>query len=362
VLLMITSAIAPYCYDVSVIVGLPTNLSHRFRYRGKWVKLDRNIETVVGEEALIILRVQDTGDLIPVRFVLIENVRRIGDISFIEFHTLELCSVKTIHRASELVNKALRTRGYANIAGQDLESLVLELEPRDAQELENLKTDNEDEQWAEVVRKLGTLDCFRDFSFLRVLDMRDARGKTAPMKRGESGQYSFSLDPDRVYFLNVMQHVPWKIEETERIEKSYDVELDAETDEIVVLRKIQRVVGKYDLLRFIFKTPLAYETKHTYLELNNKQGVPLSEFSLPVLFLPLFIHLSGWRRRLIWVRRFAAVIASLGIIASAPLSRLLCIPTEWIWLVSLLVLVVSTNKADEFASAIVGDIQRSQLR
>jgi hypothetical protein len=359
---MITNAIAPYCYDVSVIAGLPTNLSHRFRYRERWIKLDRDIKTTTGDEALIILRVQETGELIPVRFVRIEEILRVGDISFIEFRMRELCTMKAIDQASEHINSALRIKGYVNKPGASLDSLVLELEQSGASVLEKLRVDDEDENWAEMAKKLGTLSCFKDFSFLKVLDIRDVQGKVARITVDETGRYSFSLDPGRVYFLDVMQHVPWQIEETERIEKPYDVELNAETEELEVLRKIQRVVGKYDLLRFIFKTSVAYETRHTYLELNNKQGTISSEFSPPVVFLPLRVRLSGWRRRVLWLRRVAAVVASLGIIASGFLSHHMGIPVDWIWLVCLLALVLATNKVDDFVSATVKDVVGARIK
>jgi hypothetical protein len=76
---LVTNSIAPYCYDIHQLVGLPVNLNHRFRYSDPWINLPNGIKSIVGKEALIVLRDFNTGNFIPLRFVVIKEVVKIGD-------------------------------------------------------------------------------------------------------------------------------------------------------------------------------------------------------------------------------------------------------------------------------------------
>ena len=86
---------------------------------------------------------------------------------------------------------------------------------------------------------------------------------------------------------------------SEAIVEPYEVELKTETGEILILRGLQRVVGKYDLLRFIFKTASGETRRQTFIEIESKQGGEAGKYGLRRLFLPVRIELPLWRK---WLR------------------------------------------------------------
>jgi hypothetical protein len=177
------------------------------------------------------------------------------------------------------------------------------------------------------------------------------------VKKDEIGKFSFVLKPGQMYFLDVMQHIPSDIDKTECIESPYDVELKAETDEVTILRKIQRVVGKYDLLRFIFKAPSGYASKHTFLEVENKQSGEFAKFGLPALFLPLLIQPPKWVRIMRLIRIGLSVLAAVVLFLSDTLSSALfsvtIIEPDWIRAIALFVLILASGTWDDVVKDLV---------
>ncbi|MGE5303674.1 MAG: hypothetical protein ACM3TN_10125 [Alphaproteobacteria bacterium] len=120
-----------------------------------------------------------------------------------------------------------------------------------------------------------------------------------------------------------------------------------------LLRKVQRVVEKYDLLQFIFKTPRGYEGKNTFLELENRQGGQIGKYGLPALFFPLRIAPPRWMTILKWVRYSIAGAAVLATMASEPLARYFLIGADVVRGLALLLLVSTTQRWDEFVGSFV---------
>lgn len=351
---MITNTIVPYCYDIAHILGLPFWLSHRFRYRARWIKLPYDVTGIKNRDGLIVLRNFRTGDLIPIRYVRIQNVLTVGDINYVEFQLRNYFPVRSTQRAREEIAQALRKDGFENKGGEGLECLVFDVPWQ--REIE------ENENWDGILREIGGIHCYKDFGFLKVLHAREFNGRFAHVTQDETGNYSLALKPDTLYFLNVLQHVPWEIDKKESIDVLYDVELKAETDEVIVLRKIQRVVGKYDLLRFIFKTPSGYSTKHTFLEIENKQGGEVAKYGLPALFLPIRVQPPRWMKVVLYLRITLAVFAVFAVVGSEPLARKLGIGADWIRTLSLLVLVLATKKWDEAVVGVVKETKEARLK
>jgi len=346
-IVMITNTIPPYCYDIAYVLGLPANFSHRFRYHAKWMRLSCNVSDIKRQPALIVLRNEVTAGLTPVRYAQIEDVLPVGDINYIEFRLQCYFPVARIDSASTYLNNALETKGFVNKQGADLDCLVLEVDSGDLGDAGKEEKLNSHQMWSNLLGVIGQFNCYKDFSFLKVLHVRDSKGDNASAVPDETGKYSFALKPSHVYYLDLIQHIPWEMDKTESIETPYDVELKSETAEVAILRKIQRVVGKYDLLRFIFKTAPGESTKHTFVEVESKQGGELAKYGLPTLFLPLRIEAPQWMKAVVWIRRSLSVLAVVVIVVSNPLARWLGAEAEWVRDLALLLLVLSTGKWEE---------------
>lgn len=361
-IVMITNTIVPYCYDIAHVIGLPAHLSHRFRYLARWIKLDSKPIEMKGRDALIVLRNFATGELIPVRYVGVEDVLTVGEINYIEFRLAEYFTTTKGCIVSEKIKEQLVRKGFQNEAGKELECLVLEVRGKEIELSETEKTGKEHEKWSQILKGIGQLDCYKEFGFLKVHQLLDSTGTAAQTSQDETGKYSFALKPSCLYFLDIIQHVPWEIDKQESIETPYDVELKAEKDEVVILRKIQRVVGKYDLLRFIFKTPGGYTAKHTFLEVENKQGGESAKYGLPALFLPLVIRPPMWMRVLLTCKIVLGGIAVIAVIGSEVIAPLFSLGADWVRTIALLVLVMASGKWDEFVLAFVKEAKEARVK
>jgi hypothetical protein len=360
-IVMVTNTIVPYCFDIVHIIGLPHNFSHRFRYRERWIKLPYETKKIKEQEGIIVLRNFETGDFIPTRYIRIENVLSVGDINYIEFRVGEYFPVRWRKIVSDRIKQTLKEGDYANEGGKPLECLLFETDADFIAEAMKKTAGDEQQKWGEILTEIGGLHCYKDFSFLKILHIRDSKERTAIAEEDETGKYSYALDPANLYFLDVIQHIPWGIDSSESIEAPYDVELKTETDEVVVLRKIQRVVGKYDLLRFIFKTTAGYSEKSTFLEVDNKQGGELAQYGLPALFLPVRIKPPGWMKAIFWGKIGLGALAVVTVIASAPLARMLSIGADWIRTIALLFLVFVSGKWEDLFVAFVKETKAERL-
>lgn len=353
VIILITNTIIPYCYDMANILGLPNNFSHRFRYRNTWIEFPERISSMIGQNGLVVLRNFDTGDLIPVRFILIEEVITAGDINYIEFQLHDYFPIKKKAIISQKIIEILTNKGFENKGGQSLKYLVWEIDNKLLGEFDEPEEEQSLERWSSILQEVGHLSSFKDFGFLKIFRLRDSKGSQIFVKKDETGKYSFLLKPNQLLFLDVIQDIPWDIEKKESIDSPYDVELKAETDEVTILRKIQRVVGKYDLLRFIFKTPSGYSSKHTFLEVENKQSGEVVKYGLPSLFLPIRIQPSKWMQFIRYTKISIQGIAAIAVVFSECLSSMLDIKAGWITAFALLILISVSNIWDDVMKEVV---------
>ena len=345
-IVLITNSLMPYCFDVAHVLGLPFNLSHRFRYRERWISATGDLSK---STALVVLRNFSDGQLIPLRYVQISHVRNMGGMAYLDFRVQGFPSASTAARLSERLYRAISDRGYDNRGGAPLNALVV-----DVPEIDRLCGTTGDQvddvvRWNEVLAEIGGIDSYKDYSFLKILRIEDAAGKRAHVVKDTSTKYAYALSPGTLYYLDVAQHVPWQVDTTERIEIPYDVELVAESDDVILLRKVQRVVGKYDLLRFIFKTPRAYASRHTFLEITDRQAGPGAQFRLPTLFLPVHVRPTKRMRAIAWGRRVLEVL-SVGTFAAAG-----SLPWDpnLVRALSLLVLVIASKRWEDTVQAFV---------
>ena len=339
---MMTSTISPYCFDIPHVLGLPTGISHRFRYREKWIEPE--LTDIEGSDALIILKHVDAAQkqtLIPICIVEIEGVITDIDITLFEF------------QFKSYVDPATCLSNLQAPAGKLVFNEDITANPKDGME--------DSEHLNILLQALGKLECYKDFSFLRVLSVYDSkRRKVLPEKNG-AGKFVYKFHPGNLYFLDVMQYIPWEIERTECITKSYNVELKTEENAIQLLRKVQRVVGKYDVLRFIFKIPNKYTTQSTYLELVDNQTEGAGN-RLPSLFLPVEVDLTR-RMKIDAVLSFLLSLVAIYIIASPKtMEELSGFKADYWRAVATLFLILSTNSWNELFSSIVKEKGKSWLQ
>ncbi len=367
VVVMITNTIVPYCYDIGHVLGLPKGFSHRFRYRERWMKLAGDIRDIRGKDGIVTLRRQETGVLIPVRRVRFQDVVSIGDIHYIEFEVGDYLDERTRDEAARKMGQKIGEKGFENARGADLECLVFEIDGLSEEKTAVLEAETY-VRWMAILREIGRFDCYKDFGFLRVLGVRDSEGVPAAAGRDETGKCSYRLKPGGLYFLDVVQHIPWEIEKTEAIGEPYEAELKAETGEIVILRGLQRVVGKYDLLRFIFKTASGETRRQTFIEIESKQGGEAGKYGLRRLFLPVRIELARWKKWFRVVRIFVAIAAIFAAIGADLLVRLVKTwagvgaDAELVRASALVVLVLVSGKFDEMVKEFVKEAKTVKLK
>jgi hypothetical protein len=250
--------------------------------------------------------------------------------------------------------------------GAELECLVFTIDglPRDKVEVLDVESYR---RWTAILREMGKLDCYRDFGFLRVLGVRDSEGAPAAASRDETGRHSYRLKPGGLYFLDVIQHIPWEIEKTEAIGEPYEAELKAETGEIAILRGLQRVVGKYDLLRFIFKTASGETRRQTFIEVESKQGGEAGRYGLRSVFLPVRIELP-WLKK--WMRTGRVVVGVCAILAALGPDLIVSMlqatagtkpDAELVRAIALVVLVLVSGKFDEMVTELVKETKTIRL-
>lgn len=350
-----TNSIIPYCYDIGHILGLPTDLSHRFRYRARWIEDTENISNFKGEEGLIVLRNFATGDLIPVRFISVEDVIKAGDVYYIEFQLRGYFSIDQKNEIADRIIKILKEKGIENKGNEQLECLVIKIENLKLGDTVKQIDEDNIERWSDLLKEIGSLNCFRDFSFLKILRLRDYSEAQINVGKNSAERNSFILKPGQAYYLDVIQHIPWEIDKNESIEHPYNVILKTETDEVTILRKVQRVVGKYDLLRFIFKTPSGYMEKHTYLELESDLDIEVSKYGLPALFIPICIQPTTMMNVIRKLQVSISVISIIVVFLSGKLSCYFQVEPDWIRTVALLILVLASKQWTELVKEFVKD-------
>jgi hypothetical protein len=250
-------------------------------------------------------------------------------------------------RISQNINDILISGGFDNTEKQPLECLVFEMDNNIFGDIDRKINAHKLTMWSSTLNAIGELECYKGFGFLKILHIRSSNESLALIEEDETKKCSYVLKPGTLYFLDVIQYVPWEIEKEESIESPYDVELKSESDEITLLRKLQRVVGKYDLLRFIFKTPSGYVAKNTFLEVENKQGGEKAKYGLPALFLPIRIQPPPVMR-LLYVLRIILVALAIGVVfASKQLAKISIFEADFIRTLALVALVLLSMKWDD---------------
>ena len=287
---LITNTIRPYCFDVPRLMALPDQFEYRFRYRERWLQRGLQGTGMQGRAAVIVMRDFDTSGFHAIRLARITKVEEYGEIKHIVFAVCEYPSKHWRDEVVHILQQTLKAIHETNVGGRDLSPLVLELDASFPDSTDR----NDSEQakhWDDVVSSLGGLECFKDYSFFRVLGVKDSKKRETPTASYEGrGGRAFKLSPAKSYDLQVLQKLPWRLSENESISNPFEVKLTTTGSALALVRDSETVVGKYDVLSFLFRTSETKIEQNTHLEIAAPQpgtgGVDAPHVWLGVLITP----------------------------------------------------------------------------
>lgn len=98
----------------------------------------------------------------------------------------------------------------------------------------------------------------------------------------------------------VTEYMPSQISTSEAIKEPFNVEIKTPTD-FSVIRSVQRVVGKYDELRFVFRVPEEYAGKTTEISIISQQPGKAEKYGILELPLPLKITSLRWKNLIVFL-------------------------------------------------------------
>jgi hypothetical protein len=122
-----------------------------------------------GQDGLIVLRNFDTGDLIPIRFITIEEILTAGDINYIEFRLHDYFPIGKKLTASKIITQLLKDRGFINKENLELGCLVFNINKELLGSFTKEQEQGNLERWSGLLREIGDLKNFKNFGFLKIL-------------------------------------------------------------------------------------------------------------------------------------------------------------------------------------------------
>ena len=300
-LVFVPNTYRSYGYEIVNVLALPNNFKFRFRFKKDAVhsNITQNVQ-LNGEncydhkEGYILLRDHSTGKLYPIRrFVLLE-LQPLGPIYYftVELKNLVFMPPEEHSRRSHLAeirkNVAkdhIKFRGSTN-NNKNVTPLVFLSKMRpDADNLTEQSSSQvwDADLWMTIVSTIGKeIDYYKNIQFFAISaialynDFSRSRKKIKPGVKNHSWQ----LKGGRTYEMDVVQFVPRNTvddpasttgqsgdtrcqspQTTRDIGASRDVCIRADDSVVEVVRGVQRPLGKYDVMTFIYRVKsLPYRT------------------------------------------------------------------------------------------------------
>lgn len=344
---LVTNSIVPYCYDVAKLLALPTGLPYRFRYLKKWLSSNFPVGQLKGRDAVIVLRIFDTAQLIPVRFAKIMDVLVFGEIVHIEFFVEKYVAVEESGVVVKGMENALAGIQVQNIKKQDLAPLVFSIGNNRKRNESNKLCESENTDWDRIVSELGTLEAFSNYSFFKILSIKDSKGSEVSFVDDEvRGKKAYSVRPVKLYFVELLQKMPWNIDKSESIAKEFVVKLSCYDDGVTVKQAYQKVVGKYDLLRFSFRSALTHTKRYSSLFLDIPQTEP-PHLDESIAYLPLVLTPGSRERCFRWIKIICGIMGIIGMGGADEVAQLIGWTPNIARAASIFLIVVATGKWEE---------------
>jgi hypothetical protein len=277
----------PYCYDVNSILALPAGFRYRNRFRKTWVEgnLHGHIDTMVGSDVLIILRVQEKNSLIPVRWGKIKEAQQVGSIYYFEYLLDDLVEYSSdpdersaeIARATQLFadnhvwlpgtagEMLLKPSVFRSTVGSQIRSASI----------------SDPTAWGNTVDAVTSAQIYEKAEFLDVLGLFDLKGRRSPVK-----DEHYTIHPNTVYQLRVFQYIP--VPGVPPVVTPHNINVATFTDHFVQLRPRQRAVGLYDELIFVLKSRRLPPKERSAIEITHDPAPEGSGSYAPgTLYLPV---------------------------------------------------------------------------
>ena len=323
----IINSIIPYKFDVNQIVALRTGLTYRNRWKSQWVEpaLSNNISELKSKEVLLVLRDWKKDRLIPLRWGTIYLATKIGDVFYFEYQLGDLVKYDSDEDARSKQIDAINRKfvqlhsGIARAIDGPIKPSVFMSQIH--MQLEH-SLDTDLDAWGNLVSALGDVEAFNGIEFIKIIDIKHLDERAIIKGR------AFELYANSTYELSVFQTIP----KTEESPPPHDIELKVLDSQVAVLRGKQRAVGRYDVLRFIFRIKdIAGETGIMEL-VHSDEARALPSIAIPINIIP--------RAKFI---RYAAVVLTLIFSLSPDLFGALTLNTELVRAIALIMFVITVN-------------------
>jgi hypothetical protein len=303
-LCFIIHAYKPYCFDLNDILALPAGFRYRNRFDVQWVEptLRDRLSECIGRSVLLTLRDASNNRLVPVRWGHIITAERYGKISFFEYVLGELVDYGNDENV-QVQQIVSYTRKFSDnhswlpgVANQGLGSTEPSVFTTSVGFAMPKVDASSPQAWGNAVSAVATAPIYHKVEFLKVMGIYDLDGARAEIK-----DEAFSLAPDVVYNVQVIQFVPAPGPPGQDAIAPHPIELTTFRDHIIALRPKQQAVGKYDRLTFTIRVGSLRSRERTAVEIPHSPDAAIGGTHLTSLYLPVKIRQSEVRRALVAV-------------------------------------------------------------
>jgi hypothetical protein len=300
--LIIVNNIPPYSHEIVNIQALPPGFVVRFRYQKKYVPtLWGNTNALKNKQGCIVVRNRSNTDLIPIRSIIIKDVRVYGDVVYVSVVLKDISPVPNDdvkayefkNKFDTLIKEAIKP--YKDAPDYDLENLVL-LENGNIFNQFCLDREssglNEMEYWANAVKLLSDKFGLKDIDFYRVTRLTRGHSEDQLTLNQKKNNYSYSIERGKSYYLELMQRTYIDKKGDSSLSENKYISLVSSSDDVVIYNDKIKLLGKYDIFGFDFfiKGDIMKKEIELFLEITNND----SGFVTPYVIIPLSIRASGF--------------------------------------------------------------------
>ncbi len=331
-------SVRPYLYEVPHILALEEKTPFKFRFRTHWIP--ENYQGILSEWAekgvpvdqrcVIMFRHQETGRFLPVRWCILQEVSIIGEVFYLRVSLGALPDIEFGKDARQVQWGSIQEthvkalgNGFSNDPGQPLRKLVFTTGLDDYvaafhnTSYKGASKDKPFSNWDSLFLQYSELPEFRGIDFFKIIGLFvvNAKGTSRSVEISKVGVYRVLVS--QRYALRIYQRrAELRVGENKIIDTDaaksptvYPVKLHVDTEAIRTLDGDQPVLGRYDVLEFLFRPTDGGAGQVTFLIVqliweNAAHPDALKKFRLPLDIIPR-------RRDFILTAAFSGVLVSL---------------------------------------------------
>lgn len=296
----IPNAINPYGYELINIMAYPSGFVYRFRFDERYVseQIKSNLSNVIGKEAYIVLRDKITAKFYPIRFCTIKDASKIGKVYYFEYELKQLFDydsdeslrIQQLDNFNKVFSKLHVSEIKNNLASQDMTPLVLlsNYEPDiKNQNYSGSISEKDHERWGNIISIIRDLKLYENVEFIKFVNVINMKNR----KAAEIKNNALQLFENQDYELRVLQYIPKQIN-GDKINSPRDIEILVDENYINRIRPKQRAVGKYDVLKFLFRTNSGSGGKRSFVDIYHIAKTEAESSIEPKLHIPIIIKKS----------------------------------------------------------------------